>query len=158
MSRAAISAAIQAKISAVDATGKVHGYVRWAPEWEQFLTLFKTSGSVIRGWTVSREATPTRQITGGEVEKAHVFVIRGILGLKDASATETQFQALLDSLQDAFLADDRLGGACDTLSPDWGPLAGAVGLQISTVETRMFGSVLCHFGELRLCAVETQAV
>ena len=157
MSQAAINIAILATITAVDAGGKAHGYARWSADWNAFLALFK-SGSQIRGWSVSREATATRQATAGEVEKAHVFVIRGIMGLQDAAATETTFQALLDSLQDAFLADDRLGGACDTLSPDWGPLAGAAGAQVSVVETRMFGSVLCHYAELRLCAVETQAV
>lgn len=157
MSQAAINTAILAKITATDSTGKAHAYSRWSADWSAFLALFQ-AGAQIRGWTVSREATATRQATAGEVEQAHVFVIRGIMGLQDSAASETAFQALLDSLQAAFLADDRLGGACETLSPDWGPMAGSVGAQISTVETRMFGSVLCHYAELRLCAIETVSV
>jgi hypothetical protein len=121
------------------------------------LELFRVGGhsdGKINGWTISRKRTATEQATMGEIERAHVFMIRGVYGLKDADATESTFQALIEDIQAAFEADDTLGGACRTIDPDWGPMSGAVGLQVDLVEPRMFGGVLCHYAECRLCAIE----
>lgn len=155
MSEAAIRAKIKTTISGVSGISLVYDYVRWAASWGDFLDLFKTDANKINGWVFSRKSSPTLQRTIGEIERAHVYVVRGYYGLKDEDATEKTFQALVEAVQAAFFTDETLGGACETTRPDTGPMAGAVGLQVDIVELRKFGTVLCHYFEGRLCAVES---
>lgn len=155
MSEAAIRAAIKSTLESVSGMGTVHDYVRWADNWGDFLSLFKTESNKINGWCFSRVKTPMLQRTIGEVERAYIYTLRGYYGLKDSDATEKTFQALIEAAQEAFLTDETLGGACETTRPDSGPMNGAVGLQADIVEIRKFGTVLCHYFEGRLCAVES---
>ena len=154
MAYSGILAEIKSTIEGVTGVEKVHDYLRWAKHWNDFLTLLQDSSDVIHGYMIGRIAAPSRQVTMGEKEVAHVFQIVGLYGLQDSAASEKTFQAVLDLIVDAFDANDNLSGECDTLYPDWGPMADAAGLQISLVENRMFGSVLCHYAELRLQVVE----
>lgn len=154
-----ISGQIQAFLSAVDGAGVVHPYQRWADTWSKYLDHFKSDGR-INGWMFCREKTAQRQRTAGELERAHVFVLRKLYGLKDDAGSELVFQQHLEDATAAFSGEaaDTLNGTCETISPDWGPMSGAAGLQIDIAETRMFGGVLCHYGECRLCALDTVAV
>jgi len=148
---------IKAMLSAVEGVGVVHDYERWATEWNKFLRLFKDAEGKINGWTFVRAQTAQRQATLGEIDRAHVIRFRGYAHLRDAEASEIVFQGVIDRLIDKFneAEAENLGGACLTTHPDWGPMAGAVGLQIDRVEPRKFGAVLCHYAEGRLCALET---
>lgn len=153
----AIIAEVQDVMEGVTGIENVYEYDRWAASWGKVLDLFKTAaGTKYQGWMITRIQTATRQVTLGEVEAAHVLRISGLYGLDDSAASEVTFQAWLDALVEEFLdtANIDLGGACLTINPDWGPMAGAVGLQIDKVDTRMFGTVLCHFAECRLGVVE----
>jgi hypothetical protein len=154
MSEQQIRGRITLQLSQIPGMGIVHGFQRWADTWPKFLDHFKTNEDRIHGWIVTRTRTAQRQTTMGAVERAHVFLIRGVYGLKDDQATELTFQALVDSIVEKFTPDSTLDGACETTHPDWGPMANAAGLQADTVEHRMFGKVLCHYAECRLCAVE----
>lgn len=153
MSESAIRAKIKSVLEGVSGMGTVHDYMRLTKSWDTFLTMFK-SGDKINGWHFSRRAIATRQNTIGEKESAHIYQLRGYYGLKDDDASEKTFQALIDAVSAAFDDDETLGDTCDT-HPDWGPMTGAVGLQADIIEHRVFGTVLCHFFEGRLCAVET---
>jgi len=140
--------------------GIVHEYERWSKNWSTLLNLFKDSNSRINGLTISRKGTAQRQATIGEVEKAHVLRIQAVYGLNDADGSETTFQSLLEDYVAAFNDDDNktLNNTCLTIDPDWGPMENAVGLQIDDVTTRIFGTVLCHHADMRLCAIETISV
>lgn len=144
-------------MSGVDGIGVVHDYERWANTWEKFLELFKDADGKINGWTFSRAQTVQRKESLGEIEKAHILRFRGYCGVRDRDASEIVFQGVIDSLIDRFNEADaeNLDGACLTTYPDWGPMDGAVGLQMDMVEPRKFGAVLCHYAEGRLCALET---
>lgn len=159
MSLSGILTAAKAEMEDVAGMGKVYAYERWAARWGDFLSLFKTTGNKINGWTLSRLATPQRQVTLGEKERAHIILFRGVYGLDDSAATETTFQNQIEAMVETFNEDanENLGGACLTTHPDWGPMDGAVGLQVDKVEKRTFGTVLCHYAECRLCALETVA-
>jgi hypothetical protein len=158
MSQATIRGAIATLILAVDGVSICHEYERWASDWGRILSQFKTGSDVINGWTVSRRSTARRQVTLGRQEVAHVFTVRGIYGLDDSAATEQTFQAQVDSLEAVFadMDNETLSGTCETTHPDWGPMNGAVGLQVDVVEPRLFGSILCHVAECRICAVELE--
>jgi len=157
MALSTIITAVKTVMDSVDDIENVYKYERWAASWSKVLELFKTADDAhYQGWMISRKQTATRQVTLGEVEAAHVLSIKGIYGLDDSGASETVFQGWLEDLQVEFLdgAHVDLSGACLTINPDWGPMAGAVGLQIMNVEPRMFGSVLCHYADCRLGVVE----
>lgn len=159
MSLSTIVSTCKTQMQAVSGMGKVYTYERWAPEWKDFLSLFKTTANKINGWSISRAATVQRQETLGEKERAHILVFRGVYGLDDSANTESTFQTQIEAMVDKFNEDsnENLGGACLTTHPDWGPMNGLVGLQVDKVENRIFGRVLCHYGECRLCATETVA-
>lgn len=154
MGYSGILAKIKNTIEGVAGIGKVHDYARWSNQWGDFLTLMKTTGGIIHGYMIQRIAAPSRQVTMGEKEVAHVFQVVGLYGLQDSAASEKTFQGVLDLIVAAFDSNDNLSGECDTIYPDWGPMADAAGCQISLFENRMFGSVLCHYADLRLCAIE----
>ena len=144
-------------ISGVDGTGVVHDYERWADPWNKFLALFADADKKVNGWMFSRVQTMQRKESLGEIERLHILRFRGFYGVRDRNASEIVFQGVIDRLIDRFNEPDaeNLDGACLTTYPDWGPMDGAVGLQVDKVEPRKFGSVLCHYAEARLCAIET---
>jgi hypothetical protein len=141
-------------LGAVDGMGIVHQYQRMAATWEEFLKCFKHSDGKINGCVITRTSRVSRQITLGQKEVAHVMVLRFYMGLNDTEETETAFQALIDAAVDMFDDYETLNDTCLTTHPDWGPMSGAVGLQADIVDNRVFGNVLCHFAECRLCALE----
>lgn len=157
MSLALIRAQIKVILGGVTGIGIVHDYERWTNDWNTLLTRFKDSNSRINGICFSREKWQERQSTAGETEVAHVFLFRRIMGLKDEQTTGITFDDNLDAIRSAFRGNKTLNGTCLTIDPDWGPMEGAVGLQGDLIDIRMFGAVLCHVAEMRLCAIEAAA-
>lgn len=146
---------IRSVLLGVDGITIVHNYKRWAATWSDLLAKFKTADERFHAWNISRISVQRKQHTLGEVEQAHTFEIIGIYGLQDDVQSERAFQALVDRAVLAFDADETLGGTCESIHPDWGPMSGAVGLQVDKIEPRAFGSVLCHVAQCRICAIET---
>jgi hypothetical protein len=157
MSLTGIYTAIKTQMEAVTGMGIVHDYVRWSADWKRFLDLYKTTGNKINGWAFGRTLLHQRHVSLGAIEQAHVILFRGVYGLDDSAATEKTFQAQIDLMVAKFnLADNEdLGGACLTINPDWGPMDGAVGMQVDKIDHRVFGTVLCHYAEARMCCIET---
>ena len=148
MALADIRGQIVTILSAVTGIGTVHAYERWAADWTGFLTHFKTESNKINGWTVSRRKTESDRDTMPTLNRKHRFVMRGYYGLKDSAATELTFQALVEGVQDAFESQYLLGGTVINSGP----------VQVLVIEQRMFGSVLCHYAECRLCTLETISI
>jgi hypothetical protein len=133
----------------------VHGYDRWSDRWGDFLALMKTSSGVINGYMISRTAAAAQRSAYDLRERAQVIRIRGFYGLDDSANTEATFQAQVEAIDAAFDIDDEtLGGVVNTHRPYFGPMSGADGIQIDTVEHRVFGPALCHYAELRLGVIE----
>jgi hypothetical protein len=157
MSLADIREQIKVILAGVDGIGVVHDYERLATDWNKFLEFYKDADGRINGVSFAREKWQERQQTIGETEIVQVFVIRRIMGLQDAQATGILFDDNLEAMRAAFRGNKSLNGTCRTIDPDWGPMDGAVGIQGDVIEPRMFGSVLCHVAELRLCAIVAEA-
>lgn len=157
MSRATISSALAALVGNVEGVGQVHERERWSDNWTELLEQMKADGR-INSIMFSRRTTTRRQRTVGEVEVAHVFGLRLVYSFSDVNNSEADFQSLVDRLETAVLGDETIGDSCETTHPDWGPMNGAVGLQIDVIEPRIFGKTLCHVMEGRICALESVAV
>jgi hypothetical protein len=143
MSEATQRAAIASVLSGIPDVGVVHDYDRWAVDWGAFIALFKTTiggKDQIRGWEISRISASEDRTS----VRPHTYAIRGYMGLKDSQATEKTFNDLIEAIAAAFRASQDLGKA--VLGHDF--------IQIAVIEPRMFGSVLCHYAELRLTVHE----
>lgn len=156
MSLADIREQIRVILAGVPGIGVVHDYERLSADWNKFLDQYKDADGRINGCAFAREKWQERQETIGETEIAHVFVFRRIMGLKDGEATGILFDDNLEAIRAAFREEKTLNDTCRTIDPDWGPMDGAVGVQGDLIEPRMFGGVLCHYAELRLCAIAAE--
>jgi hypothetical protein len=156
MSEESIREQIKATLSAVDGIGVVHDYQRWAATWEKFLNLFRDADNKINGWMISRARTPERWLSNIQFLRVYEYTIRGVYALSDADASELVFQGLIEDICSAFRNEDTLNETCETTNPEFGSLSGLSGVQVEVVEPRLFGTVLCHYTELRLAAQTTE--
>jgi len=156
MSLEAVREQLKVILSGVSGIGVIHDHQRFAGEWGKYLAMFQDADGRINGCEFYREKMLKNQNTMGEREKAHIFVIHRFMGLRDADATGIVFEDHIEDIDAAFdpIALETLNDTCRTINPDWGPMDGALGIQVDICELRMFGNVLCHFAELRLCAIE----
>jgi len=155
-------------LAGVSGIGVIHSYNRWAINWSDILDKFKDADEKINTIQFAREKVVKRVVGVGANsprERAHIFLFRCVMGLNDSQATGETFDTLLSNIEEAF--DDltidpdpanmkyTLHGTCMTTTPGWGPMEGKSGMQIELVDERMFGkTILCHYAELRLCAIE----
>src|SRR4030042_3344011 len=142
MSEAAIRTQVHSILSGVADIGKVYDYERWANDWATFINLFKTTvGGVdqIRGWEISRGSVKDEG-KPGRFEATHSYAIKGYIGVKDSTATEKTFAALIEAIRAAFRTNWNLNGAAEYHDL----------IQVPVSEPRMFGSILCHYAELTL--------
>lgn len=146
MSLSLIRNEIKLILSGVSGVGtKVHDYERYAKTWEEYLAFFKTDG-LIKGWTITRTATPELKSTTTTNMRTHTFLIRGYFSLDDSAATEITFQNIIEAIATAFRIKPTLNDKAFDCDP----------LQVDIVGNVMFGSVLCHFCELRLLVQEEE--
>ena len=152
MSLAVVREKIRVVMAGVPGTGVIHDYERFSNDWNRFLALFSDPATgTINGAMFSRRQHSTQQRTQREHETADVFVIRRYRALVDADASGVAFDDHLEAFLAALRHPKSLNSGGLSTSPDWGPMAGSVGAQLDVTEPRMFGSVLCHYAELRLC-------
>lgn len=141
MSESAIRQKIFETLSAVPNVGKVHDYERWAVDWGKFIEFFKhTAAGRIQGWEICRTGMPSEKISNIEESRTHHFVVKGYMAVNDAQATEKTFNGIIEAICDEFKGNHTLDGTC----LDAGPVSAEV------IDTRSFGSVLCHYAELKI--------
>jgi hypothetical protein len=146
---------IKVILSGVADDANVYDYIRLAIDYTKLLSLFKTADGKIKTVMFAREKMGKDR--GSSWARAHVFKFIAILGLQDETASGIEFDNWLDAIEREFGNHDDLNGTCSTCMPDFGPMAGQAGMQIILNEERMFGGVLCHYAEMRLCAMEYES-
>lgn len=140
---------IKTRLEAVPNRGIVHGRSRLATDWAIYIARFKDpSDGRIRGWEICRIAVPEHR--RGAIARHHRFVLRGVLGFSDADATADSFQELIEEVCNAFrdAADGASWQFINGDNPDQSPA------QVSVIDERMFGNVLCHYCEIHLSVTE----
>lgn len=145
---ATIRAAVKTRLEAVIGIGRVHDYERWASDWSKYLDLFKTTiGNTeqIRGWTIACESFGNKQEAYQLHRKNYEFVIRGYLGLDDSAATGRTAIALAEDVIEELEQYVKLDGALEVGTYAAGGLP-----RLAVLQPRMYGSVLCHYIEIRL--------
>jgi len=132
-----IISAMKTKMEGIPDIGVVHDYERWSISWAEFLAFYQY-GSVIRGWTLSRRRTTESLETSASNLRHHEIICKGIMSLDDSSASEKTFQNFIESLCETFRPEDWLTTNAYIAAPP----------EVSVVEVRMVGNVLCHYTEL----------
>lgn len=125
----------------------VHLYQRLAQDWGTYLARFKdpTLGAkAARGWTVSRKSTSEERGISLQNLRVYTFTIRGIRSLDDSVASETLFQTDIETVCDKFRETYNLTGTCELAGPP----------QVTIVDNRDFGGILCHYCEIDVRAQE----
>ncbi len=112
----------------------------------------------IHHWTIEQIQVQTQAVPvkSRHIQSAHIIRILGIYGLDDALETGKYFDNLVENIQGIFRKPEvkNLNESCLTVVPVWGPMEGAIGLQVNELETRDFAGILCHTADCRLCAIE----
>lgn len=141
MSLATIRSKYKTLMSAISGIGVVHDYERWSVDWAKFLEQFKdpTSGKIL-GWTITREKSSEEFLPGSTYRRTHDMVIRGYQGLRDEDGSEKTFQDLIETVCNTLRPKTTLENEVEQVAEP---------LQVTLVDVKLFGAVLCHYCELR---------
>jgi len=147
MSEAAIRAEIKTILEAVTGIGVVHNRRRWTRSFPTYFSLM-TSGGIVNGWQIHREATSSEWVSDVQVERSHVFSIFGVYGQDDENDSESTFQALIESIFQAFRDAHTVGGTA--LNSEL--------LHVESVGEEEHAGTLYHVCELVLAVREREIV
>ena|SRR6266705_2555268 len=126
-------------MDSVDEVGIVHPYRRAVSSEADVIRLFKDENTgQIRAWDITRETTAENDRTVGATEDLHLIVVRGYMSVKDADATETDFQNLIEAIRAKFRVNRNLNGKVIETMP----------MQVRIVSAATLAGVLCHYCEL----------
>lgn len=148
MSYATINAAIKTLLEGVSGIGRVHAYDRWVKSKEEIKQeLYHENSRRLHAWMISRFKLEEADASKSHNDTRHHIRLRGVYAHNDADASETAFQALVDSVCAAIRADFDLGGTSKYTTPPAAPV----------IDLRSIAGVLCHHCEIHLVVTETNA-
>lgn len=151
---AAVRNALQVKLAAVPGIGQVHAFERFSSGEAKFRALFEfdlVDGSKqLRGWWLRRTHTQELAIAMGRSVDVSTWQIRGYMALNDDTATELEFDALIEAFRDAVRADPTFGGVCEPDPGEQGGQPAPQGVEVAQTGPVRFCGVLCHSAVLQL--------
>src|SRR5574337_407357 len=133
-----IRARIKADLQAVSGIGQVHDYERFTVDPSTFVSFFVSAG-LVNGWTVV-VGMKSAWSSLHEVDRFYRVTIRGYRVLNDAAASAKTFDEAIDGVMTALENDWHLNHLVENLDG---------GIDAIDPEQRMFGSVLCHYVEIK---------
>ena len=143
MSLATNIQAVKTILQGVSGVSNVYDRVRnWQTE-KQFRDGAKTPGGQIQFWFITREATAAEDLGPRFTARRHTLAVHGYAGVQDTAASESAFQALVESVVAALGANRKLNDTARHSGP----------AQVRAVDFRILANVLCHHAEIVL-AVE----
>jgi len=140
MSLSTVRTEVKTLMAATSGIENVYDYRRYTRDYATYKDLFK-EGSHINTWEITRP-TFTRLVHGSDaIERVvHDFLIRGFYSLDDKAGSEKVFQDLVETVCQIFRDKPTLEGYAEVVKY---PIVGRV-------YESMFGSVLCHIGEIEV--------
>ncbi len=140
--------AVKARVESVSNVGTVHDRQRYNSNWDKYLEQFAgtfTNVKQIRGWWVTWDGVP--EVDGeaaamGVAAETYAYTIRGIQGMDDGAGTEKTFCDLVENVKNAIRDRKDVGIAAVV---DY-----SVRVTIPVLQLRQFGSVLCHYAEIKV--------
>ena len=139
--------AVRTILEGVGGVANVYDRVRnWQTE-KQFRDGATAPGGGIQFWFITREATAAEDLGPRFTRRRHTLAVHGYAGVQDAAASETTFQALVESVVAALGADRKLGATARHSGP----------AQVRAVDFRILSNVLCHHAEIALAVEDKPA-
>ena len=130
--------AVKAILEGVAGVENVYDRVRnWQTE-KQFRDGARTPGGGVQFWFITREATSAEDLGPRFTARRHTLAVHGYTGVQDAAASETTFQALVESVAAALGADRKLNETARHSGP----------AQVRAADFRILSNVLCHHAEI----------
>jgi len=147
-----ITGDIKAKLLEIPNIGMIYDYERQIIDWGTFIGLFKSPSGKILGWEITRGPISEKWLTA-KYYATNRMVVRGYMGLQDASQSSVAFQQLINLVRAKFRnAQPADPGATwnyqDGDNPNNSPV------QVPVISDRMFGAVLCHYVEIHIAVQE----
>ncbi len=132
-------------IQGVSGVSNVHDYQRNIWDASAFRKNFVDTDNRVHAWTVTRIKTLEEIETDDHLHtRTFDFMIRGVLSMVDADATEKIFQDLVEDICSAFRGDRTINNAAADSRPP----------QVLVVDHRWFSKILCHYTEIMLSVDE----
>ncbi len=154
-----IRSAIETILKAADPGSKVYTYRRWITQPDLLAAeLQPAADGPILVWMFWLESLAESLDTFTQSNQEYVFGLRFYRSLVDADQSEILATELVQTVRAAFRADLTLNDAAFSIIPTAGPMRGAVGLQLDSLQVVTLGGVLCHEASLRLGVEELTAV
>lgn len=151
----AVATDIKDKLTALGNMGVIHLYQRQVVDMAKFINLFTrdlgNGRREIRGWEITRQSVLEHQ--RGAFFGHHDMVLRGYMGLSDADASSMVFQGMIDAIRATFRTAEPADPAADWLYRN-GDNQQQSPVQVTLIDDRMFGSVLCHHAELHISVTD----
>ncbi|HUX54263.1 MAG TPA: hypothetical protein VMV56_07610 [Williamwhitmania sp.] len=134
------------EVDGIKKSGIVYEYQKVANSWDAFIANFTTAQHKIHAWCVTRVSTNEVCHTNNETMRYYQWVIRGYLGLEDSKKSELAIQRTIENICKKFRQNINL---LETARPGNDDNYNDIGIiQVTLIESRMFGSVLVHYVEL----------
>lgn len=149
-SSAQIRTAILAVLQDVEGIGLVYERQRYSKSSKTLMEYYVQDG-VLSGGFISRKAlkkaSPEQQtfivMTTWEIDLFRAF--------QESEESELAFDALIDAIDEAFIADQTLAGVVDATVTDE-----QAGIRLLTSQPAMFAGVLVHYAKLSLITEHTE--
>ena len=155
---AQVRAAIKTKIESVANVGFVYDYERYTDNSGKIKELFyHGTEKRVLAWMIRRTSFQRREFFTGEVMRLDRWVITGFMGVDDADESGNLFDALVESISQAFVADPTLGGVVDHIG-DTQNRSAAYGLSADAIDPVMFAGILCHRATCSLITDSTESL
>jgi len=140
---------LKQQLEEVSGIGIVHEYDRIVTEsFELFKSLYTDPNTgKINGWTITRTSTEENIYDSANNERIYTIVIKGFYQHDDASASEIEFQELIEAIADKLRTLEIYGNFAFRYPPS-----------INTVDTVQFGNMLVHHCEISLRVEEIKFV
>ena len=137
-----VRAALVDALNEVPNIGIVHAYERYSNTLTELAALYMT-GEVLLGWFVTRgQVVQLAPFAGRRVEQT-TWHFTGYRGFVDATATELEFDALVDNIRLRFRTAETFGGAVPWIDDK-------AGIQVDETSKVLFAGILCHCAKLSL--------
>jgi hypothetical protein len=146
---------IVAQLNTVPNIGAVHSYQRYADREKQLADLYQHNGR-LHGWFARRVSVVERQLASGCNTEQSIWLIQGYLAMNDATASELEFDALLDGIRETFKTDGfdpwrvMANGEEINLMYTEQPLKEQMGFAVLDSQPVLFAGVLCHSARCQL--------
>lgn len=145
---------IVAQLNTVPSIGVVHSYQRYADREKALADLYFHNGR-LHGWFVRRVSVAEKLAFAGANDEQTLWAIRGYLAVNDVTASELEFDSLLDSIRAVF----RVGmlnplveimGEEVNLSYTEQKAREQIGFAVLDSQPVLFAGVLCHSAQCQL--------